>query len=94
MRTISNPFEELRSELNEVKQLLRALIRQNNATEAIPTIDKSQMATRQIAAKYIGVSVGTIDNLVRSKQLKATRVGSAVRFRWRDLDDFINKRSN
>lgn len=95
---MENPFETLSSKLNNLETMVLRLT--NLMEEARPIQvsdsiqhDRRKPATREIAAEYLGVSVGTVDNLVRSKQLKACRVGKAVRFRWESLDEFINKRN-
>lgn len=94
---MTNPFEILDSRLTKQEQLLKQIL--NQITKIGPVnkegnmLDRTKLATRQVAADYLEVSVGTIDNLVRSKQLKSTRIGKSVRFRWQDLDDFLSKRS-
>ena len=94
---MENPFELLDARLQRIEA---ALDRLTAAVGALPqqpeqsaTHDRRTPATRQTAAEYLGVSMGTIDNLVRSKQLKSCKVGRAIRFRWEALDEFINKRN-
>lgn len=91
---MQNPFEVLEGRLDRLEYMIDrvlGLVKYQSAHGA--AIDRSKMATRKVAAEYLEVSVGTIDNLVRSKQLKSTRVGASVRFRWQDLDSFVEKRS-
>lgn len=94
---MENPFETLNNRIDRLEKMLAHIL---SLIEALPdarqeldTHDRRKPATREKAAEYLGISVGTVDNLVRSKQLKATRIGKAVRFRWEALDDFVSKRS-
>ena len=96
MSTMTNPFEALADRIDRVEMMvskvLEALDRLPAGNE-VEAHDRRTPATRQTAAEYLGVSMGTIDNLVRSKQLKSCKVGRAIRFRWEALDEFINKRN-
>ncbi|WP_262247012.1 helix-turn-helix domain-containing protein [Parapedobacter soli] len=97
MQQIPNPFEAIDQRIGRLESMMATLIdltkSQARQQPAEQLHDRRKPATREIAAEYLGVSVGTVDNLVRSKQLKACRVGKAVRFRWEALDEFINKRN-
>ena|GEM_PF-1451551 len=95
---MENPFDVLERRISGVESLLHRVInlmevKSENAPNQSIAHDRKKPATREIAAEYLGVSTGTVDNLVRSKQLKVCRVGKAVRFRWEALDEFINKRN-
>lgn len=95
---MENPFEVITTKISRLENMIVRLT--NIIEEARPNTheltshDRRTPATRKLAAEYLGVSVGTVDNLVRSKQLKPTRVGRTVRFRWEELDRFIAKRNN
>jgi len=95
---MENPFEILNSRIQHLEDMLSALTTLVQSS-SLPqqqqpiTYDRRKPATREIAAEYLGVSMGTVDNLVRSKQLKVCKVGNAVRFRWEALDEFIQRRS-
>lgn len=97
MSGIANPFESIDQRIGRLENMMATLIdltkNQASYRPAEQLHDRKKPATREIAAEYLGVSVGTVDNLVRSKQLKVCKVGKAVRFRWEALDDFINKRN-
>lgn len=96
---MENPFEVITTRISRLENMIVRLTsiiegaRPANAQEA-PSHDRRTPATRKLAAEYLGVSVGTVDNLVKSNQLKPTRVGRTVRFRWEELDRFIAKRNN
>jgi len=87
---MENPFEILEKRLISMENKLENLLNAIESNTGI-TAQRGEAATRAQAAKYLGVSVGTIDNLVRSKQLKPFRLGSSVRFTYADLDEFIEK---
>ena len=45
------------------------------------------------AAAYLALSRSTLQRLVRDKRLVAIRIGAAVRFAPKDLDEFIALKS-
>ncbi len=47
------------------------------------------MLDKQDLARYFGVSVDTIERLVKAGELAAVRIGSQVRFTLEDVDGFI-----
>lgn len=49
-------------------------------------------ATRKEAADHLGVSLPTLDTLIKTEQLKAFNIGRQVRINWNDLDSFLNKK--
>lgn len=94
MDMMTNPFEIILKKQErlerQIEQLMNIVSKQYSESG---DLDKSKLATRKDAAHYLGVSIATIDNLVRSRQLNPTRVGASVRFKWDALDEFVNKRS-
>jgi excisionase family DNA binding protein len=46
---------------------------------------------RRVAAALMGVSVSTVDRLVRAGELPAMRVGGSVRFALCDLEAYIQE---
>lgn len=96
---MENPFEILNDRITRLEAMMAktiALIEalHDQQPQQPATYDRRKPATRMLAADYLGVSVGTVDNLVRSNQLKSCKVGKAVRFRWESLDEFISTRNN
>jgi excisionase family DNA binding protein len=49
------------------------------------------LKTKREAARYLGVSPGTMERLVRSGGLAYVRVGILMKFRPEDLADFIER---
>ena len=43
----------------------------------------------QNAALYLGVTVGVVRHLRRTRQVKCLKVGKSLRFRKADLDNYI-----
>jgi excisionase family DNA binding protein len=52
---------------------------------------ETYLKTKREAARYLGVSHGTMERLMRSG-LAYIRVGNLVKFRPEDLADYIEKR--
>jgi excisionase family DNA binding protein len=52
--------------------------------------EKTYLKTKREAARYLGVSLGSLERLKRS-ELPYVRVGNMIRFRPEDLDDYITK---
>lgn len=46
-------------------------------------------ANRREAATYLGISLPTLDSLIRTGQLKAKRIGRNVRIPWESLEGYI-----
>jgi len=53
--------------------------------------EQTYLKTKREAAKYLGVSLGSLERLMRSG-LAYIRVGNLVRFRPEDLADYIERR--
>jgi len=53
--------------------------------------EATYLKSKREAARYLGVSVGSLERLMRSG-LVYVRVGNLVRFRPEDLADFIEQR--
>ena len=45
-------------------------------------------------ARYLGVHLKTVMKLIESKQVKASKVGRVWRLRKRDVDEYLERRSN
>lgn len=50
-----------------------------------------EMFDKQTLARYFGVSVDTIDRLVKAGELAAVKIGNQVRFTLDDVDAFIDR---
>jgi excisionase family DNA binding protein len=52
---------------------------------------QTYLKSKREAARYLGVSLGSLERLMRSG-LAYVRVGNLIRFRPEDLADFIERR--
>jgi excisionase family DNA binding protein len=62
-----------------------------SSSEAIEPAARTEMFDKQNLARYFGVSVDTIEGLVKAGDLPAVRIGSQVRFTLEDVDGFIHR---
>ncbi|PTM11094.1 MAG: hypothetical protein DA408_14475 [Bacteroidetes bacterium] len=85
---MNNPFELLAAKLDKIENLLTWIAErpEQEETEQERLLDKKQ------AAKVLGVSVSTIDNMRRDGFLTPYRFGKAVRFKLSDLYELTEKR--
>lgn len=95
---MENPFQILDERLERLERMMAKVLsliesQQDQQPHRPELHSRKSPATRKLAAEYLGVSVPTVDLLVKSKQLRPTRIGRAVRFTWDELDAFISKRS-
>jgi excisionase family DNA binding protein len=49
------------------------------------------LLTVEKTAEILGVSISFVYKLVRGKQLTAVKIGTAVRIRQNDIDEFVTK---
>jgi len=50
------------------------------------------LVSKKVAAKLLGISTGTLDRLIRQKQIPAVRIGSRVLVRREDIENFEGER--
>lgn len=50
-----------------------------------------RLLSRQDAAAYLGVSLATIDRMIRDREVTITRIGKRVKFDQDDLDAYIDR---
>lgn len=75
-----------------VKQAVyEALSEQKQTSDPEPTKLRAP-ATRNEAAKFLSLSLPTLDSLIRTEQLKAFNVGRQVRIDWNELEAFIKNK--
>lgn len=53
-----------------------------------------RLLTKKEAAYVLGISVGKIDLLRKSRDLRAVKIGELVRFDSEDIREFINRRKS
>lgn len=73
-----------------VKQAVKEVL----AEQAIPEPKPEPVrppATRKEAAEFLGLSLPTLDTLIRTKQLKAYRIGRQVRINWEELERYVKE---
>jgi excisionase family DNA binding protein len=76
--------------LSLVEQAVRNVLKDYQPAS---TTDQPQPpATKKEAANYLGVSMPTLDALMRSGELKFFNIGRSVRLRWADIDAYINQK--
>lgn len=93
---ILNPFEALerieasitRIESETLPMLIKRLYKLN------PDISQGseKLISKRDAARLLGCSVSTIDNLRRKGKLETVKVGKSARFRFGDLQSMIEKK--
>jgi len=52
-------------------------------------VDQAYLKSKREAARYLGISIGTLERLVREGELPYVRIGILAKFRPEDLEDFI-----
>ena len=62
-----------------------------DASGAVEPAARTEMFDKQNLARYFGVSVDTIERLVKAGDLPAVRIGSQVRFTLEDVDGYIHR---
>jgi excisionase family DNA binding protein len=72
-----------------VKNVNKALEAHGLTPTAIGTNDENQFLTKEEAAKILKVSVGSLDNWDKSGVLKASRIGSMVRYKRADIEQAL-----
>lgn len=90
---MENPFKLISDQLLRIEERLDRIESKLDKIEG-NGISTSEPATKADAAKYLGVSLSTINALLKSKQLTPVRIGTSVRFTYEDLDAFIEKKKN
>lgn len=61
-------------------------------TEGYKAPDVRPPATRKEAADFLGLSLPTLDTLIKTDQLKAFNIGRQIRVNWNDLEAFLNEK--
>ena len=61
------------------------------SSETVEPAVRTEMFDKQNLARYFGVSVDTIERLVKAGDLPAIKIGSQVRFTLEDIDGFIHR---
>lgn len=78
--------------LTKLEPIFKGWIREVLAESKVASEQPKPPATRQQAAKFLGLSLPTLDTLIRTGQLNAFNIGRQVRIDWDQLDLFVKKR--
>lgn len=62
-----------------------------NLIEKPTAVEVKRPATKSEACKYLGISIPTLDILLRTDQIKHFRIGRQVRINWADLENYVNQ---
>lgn len=74
----------------ELKFLLKECIREElKALNTAPPEQKPPATKREVAA-HLGISMPTLDALIKSGQIPAFNIGRGIRFRWDDIEEYVN----
>ena len=52
----------------------------------------SSLLTKRDVARLLSVSIRTVDNLRKERNLRSVKIGELVRFDMKDIQEFINRR--
>lgn len=80
----------------DLKRMIREAIGEgfstlSTAAPKLPTAEPVPPLSRIKAAQYLSVSLPTLDDLARRGEIKSCRVATRLRFRFNDLEDYLNK---
>ncbi|WDF79541.1 helix-turn-helix domain-containing protein [Mucilaginibacter sp. KACC 22773] len=83
-------------DLAELKEIFRELIREELAAalgnQSTPTI--RQPANKKEAAAYLGISESTLNTMISVGTIPYFKIGRKVRFKWRDIEAYVNSKGN
>lgn len=73
---------------------LRSLVWERSSgvmnNDALPS---NKLLSRPEAARFLGISTRQIGNLIAAGAISHVRIGRSVRFRVRDLEEFVESRT-
>jgi len=83
----------------QLKKLLFECLQNFAATSEITPqvrdeINNRNPATRKEAAAFLGISLKTLNTLLRTSQLKYFNIGSSVRIEWSEIKSFIERQNS
>ncbi|RKR83310.1 excisionase family DNA binding protein [Mucilaginibacter gracilis] len=84
-----NPHAEILERFERVETLINHLI-EGRSPINVSANSTEPPATRGHAASYLGISLPTLDNLIKSGQIKSFNIGRQVRIKWADLEAYVN----
>lgn len=51
--------------------------------------NEKEWLTRKEAAKYLSLSISTLQNITKSKQIPSSKIGDSIRYRKTALDEYL-----
>ena len=82
-----NPFEPIDKRLEGIESMLQQILGKVESTAQ----EETNLITRKQAAKMLGISLPTLDGLVKSGDIVAFRIASRVLFKKGDIISSLNK---
>ncbi len=80
----------------ELKGIIREVIREElqiiQMSGGISRNGVIPLLTKVEAAKILGISLPTLDQLIKSNQLKVFRIGRHVKLKNIDIEEYLNKK--
>lgn len=76
----------------EFLQIVRLAVREEMKSFVPANMEQRAPATKKEAADHLGISLPTLDQLIKTKQLKSFNIGRSVRFRWVDIEAYLDKK--
>jgi len=85
------------SDNSEIRELLESLLAEQTKTNAllerlVEKNDPPALLDHKAAAKFLGIPVGSLYNLVHEEKIAVVKAGSKNLFRRSDLEDWIKAR--
>ncbi|MDP3645428.1 MAG: helix-turn-helix domain-containing protein [Bacteroidota bacterium] len=77
--------------LSEIRGINQSLISEFQKKSKI--IAQPQYATRHDVAEALHITIGTLDRLIKNKEIKAYRIGGRILFRWSEVDQALKELS-
>lgn len=76
------------------QSIVKQAVKEALAEQAMPvpkTEPVRSPATRKEAAEFLGLSLPTLDTLIRTEQINAFRIGRKVRINWEELERYVKE---
>lgn len=89
MSQLMNPYEVLDRRLNSIEKLLLDIYTETISKD---TSNTTPLFSRKEAAQYLNISLGTLNTLMKTKQLNCSYIGNSPKFKLEDLEEFVNSR--
>lgn len=78
--------------LSKLEPIFKGWVREVLAENKVASEQPKPPARRQEAAKFLGLSLPTLDTLIKTGQIKSFSIGRQVRIDWKEIEAFLNKK--